>query len=149
MKKLISTLLMGLTLLLFVTSCSQKPTPSPTPKAVDYKNLVGTWKFKPIPEDSPAAKYSQRASKTVFLFYPDKKAEANMDANDETEFYKGTVKENADKTAFILTLEEIDGPLTLRPTDDAKVYTLEFKDSENGQLLKLPLIRINNTPQKP
>ena len=149
MKKLISTLLMGLTLLLFVTSCSQKPTPSPKPKAVDYTNLVGTWKFKPISGDTPAAKLYQKLSDRILLFYPDKKAEANLDSIDETEFYKGTVKENADKTAFILTLEEIDGPLTLRPTDDAKVYTLEFKDSENGQLLKLPLTRINNTPKKP
>ena len=149
MKKLISTLLMGLALLLFVTSCGQNPTPSPKTKAVDYKNLVGTWKYKEILGDTPEAKYYQEFSHEVFLFYPDKKAEIHIGTENRPEYYEGTVKENADKTAFILTIEKFNASYTLRPTDDAKEYIMETKDPENGQPIKVTLIRINNTPKKP
>ena len=150
MKKLISTLLMGLALLLFVTSCGQKPTPTPKTKAVDYKNLVGTWKFKPISGDTPEAKYYQEFSHEIFLFYPDKKAKINTDDENKPVYDEGTVKENADKTAFILTIERYYESYTIRPTDDAKVYIMEIMDPRyDEKLLKLPLIRINNTPKKP
>ena len=141
-------LLMGLALLLFVTSCGQKPTPSPKTKAVDYKNLVGTWKFKEISGDSPEAKYYQEYSHEIYLFYPDKKAEIKTDDENKPVYDKGTVKENADKTAFIFTIRGT-SLYILRPTDDANVYTMEFKNPETGQLLKLPLIRINNSQKKP
>ena len=148
MKKLISTLLMGLALLLFVTSCGQNPAPSPKNKAVDYKNLVGTWKFKPISGDTPEAKVYQKCSHEIYLFYPDKKAEINIGNENRPDYIEGTIKENDDKTAFIFTIRGTPSYI-LRPTDDANVYTMESKNPENGQLLKLPLIRINNTPKKP
>lgn len=143
MKKLISTALMGLALLLFFTSCDQKQTPT---SPVDYKPLIGTWKVEKPAKDTPEAQFESLLTKMSFLFHADKKTEFSLGRG----YYEGKLTENADKTAFIFTLEKPKYKAIIRPVaGNPKLYNMEVTGEHFKGSMKIQISKTNDKPERP
>ena len=142
MKKLISTALMGFALLLFFSSCNQKPTPT---SPVDYKPLIGTWKVEKPAKDTPEAQFESLLTKMSFLFHADKKTEFSLGRG----YYEGKVTENADKTAFIFTLEKPKYKAIIRPVaGNPKLYNMEVTGEHFKGSMKIQISKTSDKPER-